>query len=188
MADKGFDVITFTSSVFRFLASAIAETVYSGAQDEAALKYVEDNYAHVVKMIKEANVKLSQFAHPDVNLKEAAQKLVLTVNNDENGIDTIRDVYFKELERFKDYDFLNMEERKLSWYGFERWEEDRPLVLIPIWAYDLIPDGTELYSVNEKKVVKGEGDISMAPRFGRLAWGFLREPENTTIEGIGDKS
>lgn len=188
MADKGFDVITFTSSVFRFLASAIAETVYSGAQDDAALKYVEDNYAHVVKMIKEADVKLSQFAHPDANLKDAAQKLVLTVNNDENGIDTIRDVYFKEMERFKEYDFLNMEERKLSWYGFERWNEDSPLVLIPIWAYDLIPDGTELHSINEKKIVKGEGDISMVPRFGQLAWGFLREVEKTDVKGPGDQA
>lgn len=61
----------------------------------------------------------------------------------------------------------------LASLGFKKWDEDMPnLRLIPIWAYDLIPDGTELTSISGDTIIKQGNNVDLDVRFGCIAWGI----------------
>lgn len=61
---------------------------------------------------------------------------------------------------------------ELSELGFQKWSEEGALYLIPLWIYDLIPDGTELTSINGIKKRKGSQHIDLDIRFGCIAYGL----------------
>lgn len=68
-------------------------------------------------------------------------------------------------------DITKLSKEELNILGFEKWEE-RDLYLIPLWAFDLIPDGTELESIGGDKVIKGKDEIDLDVRFGCIAYGL----------------
>lgn len=63
--------------------------------------------------------------------------------------------------------------------GFQRWEENNNLMLIPGYLYQFIPAGLELYSISGEKVVYNDyTDLDNECRFGCLAYGiYLQEHE-----------
>lgn len=67
--------------------------------------------------------------------------------------------------------------KEMLYLGFSRWDENQPLYLIPLWFYDLIPDGIELTSIFGDKVIKGSGKVNLDIRFGLIAWGLTRDEE-----------
>lgn len=69
-------------------------------------------------------------------------------------------------------DITELSADELKELGFKKWEEESELYLIPLWAFDLIPDGTELESINGDKAIKGKDEIDLEVRFGCIAWGF----------------
>lgn len=69
-------------------------------------------------------------------------------------------------------DITKLSKEELNILGFEKWEEERDLYLIPLWAFDLIPDGTELESIGGDKVIKGKDEIDLDVRFGCIAYGL----------------
>lgn len=56
--------------------------------------------------------------------------------------------------------------------GFLKWDDKSEIYLIPLWAYDLIPDGTELTDIFGDKHVKGTHSIDLDARFGCIAYGL----------------
>lgn len=57
--------------------------------------------------------------------------------------------------------------------GFQFWEEDSTLMLIPGYLYQFIPAGLELYNIfRDKKEYKNYTDLDNDCRFGCLAYGI----------------
>jgi hypothetical protein len=56
--------------------------------------------------------------------------------------------------------------------GFGNWDDK--LVLMPLYLWDCVPDGTELTCINGSKYIKGEDKIDLDTRFGCIAYGFER--------------
>lgn len=75
---------------------------------------------------------------------------------------------------------VDLSDEDLKNLGFKKWDEDSEIRLIPIWAYDLIPDGTELTSIGGSKTVKGTNEIDLDVRFGCIAYGFVPKAPETT--------
>ena len=62
--------------------------------------------------------------------------------------------------------------------GFNLWEENSNLMLIPGYLYQYIPEGLELYSISgEKKQYKDYTDLDNDTRFGCLAYGIYMEAQ-----------
>lgn len=70
-----------------------------------------------------------------------------------------------------DFNTLTVEECNLL--GFGRYSETSNLRLIPLYLYDVIPDGQELYCINGKKYIKGKDHIDKDIRGGYLAYGII---------------
>jgi hypothetical protein len=71
-------------------------------------------------------------------------------------------------------DITELSGEELNILGFKLWDEESGVYLAPLWAYDLIPDGTVLTSIDGDTLVKGEDDIDFDVRFGCLAYGIKR--------------
>ncbi|NLD21661.1 MAG: hypothetical protein GX664_04145 [Bacteroidales bacterium] len=69
-------------------------------------------------------------------------------------------------------DITELSADELEELGFKKWEEESELYLIPLWAFDLIPDGTELECIDGDKAIKGKDEIDLGTLFGCIAWGF----------------
>jgi hypothetical protein len=96
--------------------------------------------------------------------------------SDEFSYDEIKERYAKVKEELKgiigDVTALSVDE--LKELGFKKWDEESNLFLIPLWVFDLIPDGTELESISGGKAIKGLVDIDLDVRFGCIAWGLQK--------------
>lgn len=94
--------------------------------------------------------------------------------SDEFSYKKIKEKYTNIKEELKDIvgDITALSLEELKELGFSKWSEESELQLIPLWAFDLIPDGTELESISGNKAVKGKGEIDLDVRFGCIAWGF----------------
>lgn len=56
--------------------------------------------------------------------------------------------------------------------GFSKWDDEGVLILIPLWAFNVIADGEELTSISGETKIKGQDEIDLDVRFGCIAWGF----------------
>jgi hypothetical protein len=96
--------------------------------------------------------------------------------NPELCTDEIKRCYDKIMKHIKDNKLIDMKTlTKADAYelGFTKWEEEQPdFLLIPIWLYDAIPDGTEIYSFTGEKRIKGKDEIDLDVRFGCIAYGI----------------
>lgn len=54
--------------------------------------------------------------------------------------------------------------------GFGYWDGD--LMVIPLWAFNIVADGEMLTSINGRRAVKGKDKIDLDTRFGCIAYGF----------------
>ena len=87
------------------------------------------------------------------------------------------------LNKFKEYfekekiDILKISIEDLEMLGFSKWDENE-LMLIPLWCFDLIPDGTELISISGDKKIKGKDEIDLDIRLRRTAYGFYPKIEH----------
>lgn len=48
-----------------------------------------------------------------------------------------------------------------------------------------LPDGTELFSINGERKIKGKDEIDQDTRFGFIAWGFLCFDQHPGQGGLG---
>lgn len=94
--------------------------------------------------------------------------------SDEFSYKEIREKYANIKEELKDIigDVTTLSLEELKELGFSKWSEESGLRLIPLWAFDLIPDGAELESIGGEKAVKGKDEIDLDARFGCIAWGL----------------
>jgi hypothetical protein len=94
--------------------------------------------------------------------------------SDEFSYKEIKDRYSKVKEELNGIigDITAMSAEELKELGFTKWDEESEIHLIPLWAFDLIPDGTELESIDGDKVTKGKDEIDLDVRFGCIAWGL----------------
>ena len=88
-----------------------------------------------------------------------------------------KDKYKKMKEQVKDKvnelgGILNLGERELQALGFKRWSDGSELMLIPLWALDMIPDGTELKDIFGGTSIKGQDVIDTDIRFGCIPYGI----------------
>ena len=70
-------------------------------------------------------------------------------------------------------DLMDLPKEDLNALGFKSWDEEMDIVLIPLWAFDLIPDGTELTCIDGNKKIKGKTEIDLDVRFGCIAYGIV---------------
>lgn len=99
--------------------------------------------------------------------------------SDEFSYSEVKDDYHNIKEQLKaivgNVTALTVEE--LRELGFMLWDDEteEKLFLVPLWAFDLIADGTELISISGDKVVKGSDEIDLDVRFGCIAYGIVKE-------------
>jgi hypothetical protein len=85
----------------------------------------------------------------------------------------INRVYDLLMSEFKQTDFTRFNETELKELDFKWFDDD--LICMPTWALDCLIEGSEVWSINEKKIIIEEGDkLSKDTRFGVSAYGFKR--------------
>ena len=76
-------------------------------------------------------------------------------------------------------EWLNLDMATAKLLGFQLWEEDSNLMLIPGYLYQFIPAGLELYSISgEKEQYQSYDDLDNDTRFGCLAYGIHMEAQS----------
>lgn len=81
---------------------------------------------------------------------------------------------YKLQEKFEGFDFFACSREELFELGFGTWDNNG-LMLIPLYLYDAIPDGTVLKSIMGETAVKGTDEIDLDVRFGCIAYGIFDE-------------
>lgn len=61
----------------------------------------------------------------------------------------------------------------LSKLGFKKWDENSGLMLIPLWAINIIPEGTVVRTINGEERIVGQSKLNNDVRFGCLAYGWF---------------
>ena len=85
----------------------------------------------------------------------------------------INRVYDLLMSEFKQIDFTRFNEIELKELDFKWFDDD--LICMPTWALDCLIEGSEVWSISEKKIIIEEGDkLSKDTRFGISAYGFKR--------------
>lgn len=87
----------------------------------------------------------------------------------------IREAYRGIKNSIDEMDILDLDNRsyeELLYLGFHKWDNESNILLVPIWAFDLLADGTELTSISGKSVIKGQDSIDLDVRFGCISYGI----------------
>lgn len=94
--------------------------------------------------------------------------------SDELSYKEVKESYANIKEQLSEIigDITELSVDELKELGFKKWEEESELYLIPLWAFDLIPDGTVLESISDERAIKGKDEIDLDVRIGCIAWGF----------------
>lgn len=173
-----FNIETFTKNVVIYLFDTVAETIEFNMAESDALNHIHEAFDRLVYTMSDKGINLSDFKHDNKFLKDAAIEMMLIINEDDANYENIKNKYLELIDNFKELniDFLKLNEEELEEYGFAKWLEFDPLMLIPIWAYRLLPKGIKLTSINkdEEKIFseKIKVDYPKHIRFGHLGWGF----------------
>lgn len=73
-------------------------------------------------------------------------------------------------------EWLKLDMATANLLGFQRWEEDSNLMLIPGYLHQFIPAGLDLYNIAGKKIeYKDYTDLDNECRYGCLAYGIHME-------------
>lgn len=94
--------------------------------------------------------------------------------SDEFSYKEIKESYSNIKNQLKEIigDITALSVEELKELGFKKWDEESELYLIPLWAFDLIPDGTVLECISGERVIKGKDEIDLDVRFGCIAYGL----------------
>lgn len=85
----------------------------------------------------------------------------------------LNECYEDLMTEFGKIDFTKFTESELKELDFKYYNDN--LILMPIWAIDCLKKGTEVHSINGKKIIIREGDkLSKDSRFGSTAYGFKK--------------
>lgn len=112
------------------------------------------------------------------NYKKLASNLITDVSvydswSDEFSRSEIKNLYNRLIKEFKDIDFTRFTMDELKMFDFQQWDEN--IILMPAWALDCIPDGTEVYSIDgDKKTYNKSKPLDKDTRFGATAYGFSK--------------
>jgi hypothetical protein len=83
----------------------------------------------------------------------------------------LKRAYLLLISEFKDVDFYKFTEKELLELDF-KWFDDN-LICMPTWALDCLKEGTEIRSINDRKIIIKKGDkLSKDTRSGVSAYGF----------------
>lgn len=94
--------------------------------------------------------------------------------SNEFNVSEMLEAYDKSIEFLsEEFDILSLNKEELVELGFSTFSEESELMLIPIWAYDLIPNGTKLTGLFGGEYIKGKDEVDMDIRGGCLAFGII---------------
>jgi hypothetical protein len=180
MRQGNFNINQFTSSVFVFLMNAIAETVEWGMTETEAESHIYEAFDKLAQTIENKEVDLADLANHDPFIKKYALELLILINDDASAYSQIKEKYDVIMAEAKKLytNFSVMSKDSLENLGFAKWQDDHPIMLVPIWAYRLLPEDTTLLSINLDWGAKSASDSMVRVdrpidiRFGHLAWGI----------------
>lgn len=85
----------------------------------------------------------------------------------------INRVYTLLMDEFKETDFTQFNEVELKDLDFKWFDDD--LMCMPTWALDCLREGSEVWSINGKRIITLKSDkLSKDTRFGISAYGFKK--------------
>lgn len=85
----------------------------------------------------------------------------------------INRVYTLLTDEFKETDFTQFNEVELKELDFKWFDDD--LMCMPTWALDCSREGSEVWSINGKRIITLKSDkLSKDTRFGISAYGFKK--------------
>lgn len=93
----------------------------------------------------------------------------------EKAYDFIAADYIQTMEQIKEVigDITKLSIADLKVLGFEKWEEESDLYLVPLWIFNILPHGLVLTSIDGVERVKGKDEIDLTTRFGCIGWGII---------------
>jgi hypothetical protein len=107
-------------------------------------------------------------------LNAVTMGLVYESWSNETAYSEIVECYKKIQEQLRDkLDLTELSEDELFKLGFKKWEEEDEQLLIPLWAYNFLEDGTELICIDGTTAIKGKDDIDLDVRFGCIPYGII---------------
>ncbi|MDF2841588.1 MAG: hypothetical protein K0R00_14 [Herbinix sp.] len=183
MNQEDFSISQFTSSTAVYLLNAIAETIEFEMGEEDAIDHIVEAFNKLATVIERKNVNISDFQNDNNFILQTAKDLIVLIN-DENPYAVIKEKYNNLRDEYITSfgnSFISMNRKDLENLGFAFWQPSEPLMLIPIWAYRLLPTDLELTSINGDKAIAFNPiirvDRSSDIRFGHLGWGFYLRKE-----------
>ncbi len=126
------------------------------------------------------------------NYKLLASNLITNISCYEGWSDSfsrseVKDLYKTFIKEFKDVDFTQFTIDELKELDFRFWDDN--IILMPAWALDCIPNGCEIYSINNTKIIYDENkELDKDSRGGVSAYGFsIAQIRDARINSIIDK-
>jgi len=120
-------------------------------------------------------LKLSDLKSEDEKVNNTLLEMTEAAKN--GDIPKFMNIFDEHRKGFEGEDLLKSNREKLKSLGFAEWTTDNPIMLIPVWLYRNIPEGTSLKDINNFTSTAHSEDIGVDHpkhiRFGCLAWGFL---------------
>jgi hypothetical protein len=91
------------------------------------------------------------------------------------SVDQIKNVveYIRSAKWFIPVNPIDMDEEQLIDLGFQKWSEENPVYLIPLWLFPFLPEEVELRCINGEKNTLKKADMDNDNRFGCLAYGVI---------------
>lgn len=99
----------------------------------------------------------------------------------------INRIYELLMNEFKETDFTRFNELELKELDFKWFDDD--LICMPTWVLDCLPKGTEVYSINDNKIIiDKETKLSKDTRFNVSAYGFNKSQlRDTKLNSLLDE-
>jgi len=111
-------------------------------------------------------------------VNRAAEIMVYQSWENDFSSENIRKLPEKLAASEKGKDLLNIDPCDMSAdqmreLGFERWEDDNPMMLIPLWLFPFLKDEFETDSIDGETGLMRKDDMDVDSRFGCLAYGVI---------------
>ena len=90
---------------------------------------------------------------------------------DSFAIQEVRNAPDKVLARYGTIDPNDLTLEEMKDLGFQRWSDDNPMMLIPLWLYPFLPNQLECECINGEKGIRSKERIDSDHRGGMLAYG-----------------
>jgi hypothetical protein len=107
-------------------------------------------------------------------LNSAAEIMNYSKWSDDCSVRELRELIerIKESMWFSPIDPAAFTEQEMRELGFERWSEEDPMYLIPLWLFPFLSEEVNCCSINGKKYLKKKkSEMDTDNRYGCLAYG-----------------